>query len=115
MNANLLNFLGDIVSGQAQQPAGGGIFQMLLPMILIFGIFYFLVILPQKKQQKKHNLMIDSLKKGDQVVTTGGIFGRIAEVKESVFRLEIAPKVVITVRKGVVSGKVADEEESKEN
>ena len=114
MNGNLLNYLGNAVLGQVDPAGGGGLVGMLLPMVLIFGIFYFLVILPQKKQQKKHNLMLESLVKGDKVVTTGGIFGTIAEVKGAVYKLEIAPKVVVTVRKNVVASKVA-EEEIKEN
>ena len=71
---------------------------LLLPFILIFGIFYFLVVLPQKKQQKKHAEMLSKLSKGDNVLMNCGIYGRVAEVLENDFKLEICqnPRVVIT-------------------
>ena len=90
---------------------GGGFISMLLPFALIFGIFYFLVILPQKKQQKKHAEMITHLQKGDHVLLNCGIKGRIAEVKDVDFKIEVAPKVVVTVTKNVVSGKIAGQAE----
>jgi preprotein translocase subunit YajC len=100
----------DLVSKIATVQAGGqggGFISMILPFALIFAIFYFLVILPQKKQQKKHAEMITQLQKGDNVLLNCGIKGRIAEVKDADFKLEIAPKVIVTVTKNVVSGKVA--------
>jgi preprotein translocase subunit YajC len=113
LNANVLKLLGDLATSQAGGSGGGaaGILNMLLPFILIFGIFYFLVILPQKKQQKKHAEMLNQLQKGDTVVMNCGIRGRISEIKNSDIKLEIAPKVVITIQKGVITGKVAAGEE----
>ncbi len=116
MDANLLNLLGNVVQTQtaAADGAGGGILGMLVPFVLIFVIFYFLVIMPQKKQQKKHLEMINSLQKGDSVVTTGGIYGKIAEIKEKTMKLEISsnPRVVITVQRSILAGKAADDESS---
>lgn len=66
-------------------PAGGGqenMFASLMPFILIFVVFYFLLIRPQQKKQKEHQKMLEGLKKGDAVITAGGILGRIIEVKE---------------------------------
>src|SRR5450830_1709519 len=60
-----------------------------MPLILIFVIFYFLLILPQQRKQKKQQAMIDSLKAGDEIVTLGGLFGKIVEVKAETFILEI--------------------------
>lgn len=114
LNANILKLLGEVATGQAAQQGGaGGILNMLLPFILIFGIFYFLVILPQKKQQKKHVEMLNRLQKGDNIVMNCGIKGRISEIKETAIKLEVAPKVVITIQKNVIAGKEQDGVEEK--
>lgn len=118
MNTNMLKLLGEMATGQAAQQGGaGGILNMLLPFILIFGIFYFLVILPQKKQQKKHTEMLNRLQKGDNVVMNCGIKGRISEIKDTAIKLEIAPKVIVTIQKNVIAGKEQEgsSEEKKEN
>ena len=117
LTANALNLLGDLLITQeaAQQGGAMGILNMLLPFILIFGIFYFLVILPQKKQMKKHNEMLNQLKKGDTVIMSNGFYGRVAEVKDAELKVEICqnPKVVVTVQKSVVSSVVAQGTEEK--
>lgn len=81
-------------------PAGGGdFFVTLLPLILIFAVFWFLLIRPQQKKMKEHQQMIASLKKGDRVVTAGGIVGRITKVDagEDTVTVEIAPDVQVKV------------------
>jgi len=117
LTANTLNLLGNLLITQeaAQQGGAMGILNMLLPFILIFGIFYFLVILPQKKQMKKHNEMLNQLKKGDTVIMSNGFYGRVAEVKDAELKVEICqnPKVVVTVQKSVVSSVVAQGTEEK--
>ena len=70
---------------------------MLIPFVLVFGIFYFLLIRPQQKRAKAQREMNSSLNKGDEVVTDGGIFGTILKVGENQVTLEIAPKVSIRV------------------
>lgn len=118
MNANVLKLLGDLATGQASGQGGGvaGILNMLLPFVLIFGIFYFLVILPQKKQQKKHVEMINQLQKGDMVLMNCGIKGRISEIKNNDVKLEISPKVIVSIQKSVISGRITvSEDENKEN
>lgn len=97
----------------AEQPS---IFATLLPFILIFAIFYFLVIRPQKKQVKKHNEMLSKLEKGNLVIMSNGIQGRIAEIKDNELKVEICqnPKVVISVQKGIVSSVVVDQEKNVE-
>ncbi|MGI6395257.1 MAG: preprotein translocase subunit YajC [bacterium] len=117
MNAKILNLLGNSIIGEASAGSGGwlGALNMLFPFILIFGIFYFLVILPQKKQQKKHAQMLNQLQKGDSVLMNCGIKGRITEIKNNDIKLEVSPKVVITIQKGVITGKINAEVESKEN
>jgi len=109
-----LNLFSEIITVQVGGQ-GGGIISMVLPFALIFGIFYFLVILPQKKQQKKHAEMISHLQKGDNILLNCGIKGRISEVKDLDFKVEIAPKVVVTVTKNVVSGKIAGQTLENEN
>jgi len=77
-----------------------------MPLILIFVIFYFLLILPQQKKQKKQQAMIDSLKSGDEILTLGGLFGKIVEVKAEAFILEIASGTKVKISRAAVSHKV---------
>ena|SRR5580765_4119242 len=89
-----------------QDAAGGSSFiWTLLPFAFIFGIFYFLVILPQKRQKQQLADMITQLKINDEVVTNGGIIGRIKEVKETSFIIQSAEKSFLEVGKSAVVGK----------
>jgi preprotein translocase subunit YajC len=93
--------MGSPAGGQA---AGGQSAMMnLVPLILMFGIFYFLLIRPQQKKAKEHRALLDALKKGDNVVTAGGIYGKVTAVDESVVSLEIATGVNIKVKKGHIA------------
>jgi preprotein translocase subunit YajC len=74
-----------------------------LPLIGLFVVFYFLMIRPQMKRQKEHRAMLSALNKGDEVVTNGGIAGRVDEVGESFLTVEIAPNVKVRVQKGSIS------------
>jgi preprotein translocase subunit YajC len=74
-----------------------------LPMIAIFVVFYFLLIRPQQKKAKEAKAMLDALQKGDEVVTAGGILGRIARLTEQYATVEIAPNTEITVQRGAIS------------
>ncbi len=82
---------------------------MFLPIILMVGIFYFLVILPQKKQQQQLKEMIAGLKINDEVVTNGGIIGRIKEIRETSFIIQSAEKTFLEIGKTAVVGVKADE------
>ena len=88
-------------------PAGGGGGQSaimnLVPLVFMFGIFYFLLIRPQQKKAKEHRALIESLKKGDQVVTAAGIHGKVTSVDENVVTLEIAPGINIKIGKGFIA------------
>lgn len=75
-----------------------------LPLILIFVVFYFLLIRPQNKRQKEHREMVANLAPGDEVVTAGGVLGKVTEVKDQFIRVEIADGIVITVQRGTVGG-----------
>ncbi|OPZ88663.1 MAG: preprotein translocase subunit YajC [candidate division TA06 bacterium ADurb.Bin417] len=79
-----------------------------LPLVIILFIFYFMIIMPQQKKQRKHQEMLDSLKSGDQVVTIGGLHGKIAEVKVDVVILEVgtANSIKIRVNRSAIAGKV---------
>jgi preprotein translocase subunit YajC len=93
------------------QDGGSGFGSILtfLPFILIFGIFYFLVIMPQRRQQQELKNMVAELKSGDEVVTNGGIIGKIIEVKDSSFLIRSADKSILEVSKTAVIGRRADE------
>jgi preprotein translocase subunit YajC len=92
-------------SNNPQGGAQGGpsLLVSFLPILLIFVIFYLLLILPQQKKQKQHANMISSLKKGDQIVTSSGMYGTIADVKEQKIVLKIADEVKIEIVKSAVA------------
>ena len=88
---------------------GSSLIWTILPFALIFGIFYFLVILPQKRQQQELKNLIANLKNGDEIVTNGGIIGKIIEVRETSFIIRSADKSNMEIGKAAVVGKRADE------
>ncbi len=83
---------------------GGNWMQMLMPMVLIFGIFYFLLIRPQQKQQKKHKDMLSNLKKGDDVVTRGGLYGKVHSVADQVITVELSKDFRVKIAREAVAG-----------
>lgn len=91
-------------------PAGGGeggaggALGAVMPLILMFVIFYFLLIRPQQKKQKQHREMLSNLKKGDKVLTGGGLYGRIVEVEGDVLRVDLGNDHVVEVNRNFVSG-----------
>lgn len=87
--------------GAAGQGAGG--FSAFVPLIFMFAIFYFLLIRPQQKKQKEQREMVANLKKGDRVITNGGIHGRITAVNDNTLTVEIADKVRVKVVRSNVS------------
>lgn len=95
-------FIGDAM---AQSAGGqqGGLLELILPLLLMFGIFYFLLIRPQQKKAKEHKNMVASLKKGDEIVTSGGILARVSEVEETFMTCKIAENVEIKVQSHAVS------------
>jgi preprotein translocase subunit YajC len=83
---------------------GGDMFVSLLPLVLIFVVFYFLLIRPQQQKMKTHRAMIESLKKGDQVMTAGGIIGKVTRVEaDNTLMVEIAQGVTVRIARGTVS------------
>lgn len=98
LNYILLQAAATAADGTAQQ--GGWSFWVM--MILIFVVFYFFMIRPQQKKQKELQKQREALKKGDKVITAGGIYGNIKEVQDTTFLIEVAKDVVIKVDKGSV-------------
>ena len=90
----------------AQDAAQGDPFGFFLPMIIIFVAFYFLLIRPQQKRQKAHNELVGALSVGDEVVTAGGILGKVTAVSEHYATLSIADDVEIKIQKSTVSAVV---------
>jgi preprotein translocase subunit YajC len=82
--------------------AGEGGFVTLLPILLMFVLLYFIMIRPQVKRQKEHRSMVEGLQKDDEVVTSGGVVGKITELRDAYVTLEIAPNIAINVQKSSV-------------
>jgi preprotein translocase subunit YajC len=93
-----------LISSAYAQAAGGGDpgFMSFLPIILMFVLLYFLMIRPQMKRAKETKQMIEALQKGDEVVTAGGVVGRISKLGEQYLTLEIAPSIEIVVQRSAV-------------
>lgn len=99
-----MNFL--ISPAYAQGAAQGDAFGFFLPMIVIFVAFYFLLIRPQQKRQKAHAALVSALATGDEVLTAGGMLGKVTAVSEHYATLHIADNVEIKVQKSTVSAVV---------
>jgi len=82
---------------------GGSALSGLIPLVLIFVIFYFLLIRPQQKRAKEHKKMLDSLKKGDKVITSGGIYGLVESVGEQTVVLKVAENVKVKFGKAYIA------------
>jgi len=95
----MLLFLFQQMCEQGGSQPGNPLLQ-LLPLVLIFVVFYFLLILPQQRRQKQHQKLVNALNKGDRVVTSSGIYGTIANVKERTVMLVIADGVKVEIDKG---------------
>lgn len=91
----------------ASGAAGGAdnpLWSFALPMVLMVGIFYFLLIRPQQKKAKEHKLLLENLKRGDRVITTGGIIGEITAMTDLSVVLEIADKVRVEIGRPYIAG-----------
>ena len=126
----MLNLILPLLMGaMGGQPAGGeapgpaGFITSILPFVLIIGIFYFLIIRPQNKKRKETEKMLSALKKGDKIVTIGGIYGTVQTVKESTVIIKIDENTKVEFSRSAVSNvvsaskeeKIEDKSEVKEN
>jgi preprotein translocase subunit YajC len=91
--------------GGAAGASGGGMaaFQQILPLVFMFAIFYFLLIRPQQKKAKEHKALLESMKKGDNVITAGGVHGKIITVENDLVILEVANNVQIKIIKSYIA------------
>lgn len=92
---------------------GGFLSTPLIPIILMLAVMWFLLIRPQQKKQKEHRSMMSGLKKGDRIITSGGLYGRVTGVADNILTVEIADKVRVKVSRGHVAGIVQTPPETK--
>lgn len=109
---------GAAAAAEGTAQGGGGAWMSLLPFVLMFAIFYFLLIRPQQKRQKNRTMMLTSLKKGDKVVTVGGIHGKIVELTDDTAVLLVNDSTRLTFNRSAIdtivnSAPAATEEEKK--
>ena len=98
-----MNFLAYAMGGGGGTGGQGG-FGAFVPLILMFAIFYFLLIRPQQKKAKQHRELLSALKKGDRVVSSGGLHGTITGLTDDLVTVEVAPKVRVKISRGSISG-----------
>ena len=102
----------DLFNVLAQAPKGG---MDMMQMVIFFGgflaIMYFMMIRPQRKQQKERQLMLNSLQKGDKIITTGDMYGTLTEVNETSVKLRVAEGVILRMSRAAIAGKTQKEDE----
>jgi preprotein translocase subunit YajC len=108
-------FMMDVMQFYDGVPTGNSLLSTLLMFAAMFLILYFILIRPQQKQQKKHQALVAGLKKGDEVILSSGIMGRVFAVEDRVIILEIGEKTKLRVLKQAVQGLVQNESESPQN
>ncbi len=101
MDEMILNVAGTL--GAAQGQSAPPPWASMVPLVLLFAVFYFLLIRPQQKRQKEHQQMLESIRKGDQIVTSGGLLGVVTNVKENTFTVRIADGVKVEITKNSVA------------
>jgi preprotein translocase subunit YajC len=99
----------------AAAPGGSDFLIQLIPLILIFVIFYFFLIRPQQQKAKQHRGMIEALRRGDQVVTQGGMHAKIVKVHDDSVEAEIAPQVKVRLVKSTIAAVVSKTEPANDN
>lgn len=90
-------FISDAMA-EGTAAAGGG-WEGIIPLVLLFVVFYFLLIRPQQKKVKAHKALVEALKKGDEIVTYGGLVGKLTDIGENFCEVEIADNVVVKVER----------------
>jgi preprotein translocase subunit YajC len=109
-------FISPAYAQTATASGGEGFLFQLMPLVLIFVIFYFFLIRPQQKKAKEHRAMLDGLRRGDQVITQGGLHAKIIRVKEDgEIEAEIAPNVKVRVVKATIAAVVSRSEPANDN
>ncbi len=85
---------------------GGNVLTSLLPLIVLFGIFYFLVIRPQQKQAKAHKEMLSALKKGDKIITNGGLICEVVKPEEDFIKVKLNDDTIVKISRDFIAKKV---------
>ncbi len=98
-----MNFLIQDAMAQAAGGAQQGGLMGFLPLIILFIAFYFFLIRPQMKRQREHQKLVQGLQKGDEVVTSGGMLGRVSELNEALLKIEVAKGVEVKIQRAAVS------------
>lgn len=104
-----------LLIGAADGTAGAEGLISFMPLVIIFVIFYFLLIRPQQKKQQEHKSMLNSLKRGDKIITTGGLYGTIEKLTDTTLELKIANQVKITLSRSAIAGLQPAEANTTEN
>jgi len=102
------HLLSVLLMAPQQGGAEGGGYEQIIFLVLIIVVFYFFMIRPQMKKQKEIKKFRESLQKGDKIVTTGGIYGKVNDIKEDVIIVEIAQNITVRVDKSSVVREIAD-------
>ncbi|MDH3634250.1 MAG: preprotein translocase subunit YajC [Gammaproteobacteria bacterium] len=95
-------FISDAMAQGAGGQSGGAL-ELILPLLLMFGIFYFLLIRPQQKKAKEHKTMVEALGKGDEVITNGGLLAKITDVDENFLTCKISDNVEVKVQRHAIT------------
>ena len=95
--------ISDAMAQSAGGESGGFDFTAILPLIIMFGIFYFLLIRPQQKKAKEHKSLVAAIKKGDEIITNGGLLAKVTEVGDNFLTCNIAEKVEIKIQSHAVT------------
>jgi preprotein translocase subunit YajC len=93
-----------VVFALGAPPEGGAMWVQFIPFILVLAIFYFIILLPMKRKQQKVQQFLASLKVGDRVITTGGIYGQVTRLGEQSVQIQVADKIRIEVAKAAIGG-----------
>ncbi|MFW2436387.1 MAG: preprotein translocase subunit YajC [Parvibaculales bacterium] len=92
-----------ITSAYAQSAAGGGsLLDMIFPLVMVFAIMYFMILRPQQKRQKEHKAMLEAVRRGDTVVTQGGLIGKVAKVGEDELEVDLGKDMRVSVVKSMI-------------
>ncbi len=94
--------------------SSGALIQMVIMLLLFFAMMYFLVILPQRRKEKEFKQMLESLKRGDNIITTGGVVGKIIDIKKDVIKIKSANSTELEIHKAYIAKVLKDKEEAKE-
>ncbi|MCG5515376.1 MULTISPECIES: preprotein translocase subunit YajC [Ectothiorhodospira] len=98
-----MNFLISDAYAQQGQPAGGGFIEFLIMIVIFFAIMYFLIIRPQSKRAKEHKAMVDGLNKGDEIVTQGGLVGKVTHVTDNFIKVEVSEGNTVNIQRQSVA------------